>query len=252
MNVSMPIAAVMLDLGFPAATAKAVPLLARTASLLAHLAEEQEQPVGFLMAEQGGGGGRVRGAGGGAADAGARGRGAALGRAARARRRGATARRSPTCSSARPSTATKLGAAGFASAGAAGGLGDIGALPLTEKHELKATATAEQPDRRAPLRDAGGDRPHLLHQRHHRHAELHPADRRRPRQLGDRLGAQLRGVGRRRRRPAGLHLQRGAVRGRLGAGVVRPHRPLPHPGRHRQHRAAGQGDRAAASREARC
>jgi citrate synthase len=50
MNVSMPIAAVMLDLGFPPATVKAVPLLARTASLLAHLAEEQEHPVGFLMA----------------------------------------------------------------------------------------------------------------------------------------------------------------------------------------------------------
>jgi citrate synthase len=50
MNVSMPIAAVMLDLGFPAAVVKAVPLLARTASLLAHLAEEQQQPVGFLMA----------------------------------------------------------------------------------------------------------------------------------------------------------------------------------------------------------
>src|SRR5918992_599501 len=50
MNVSMPIAAVMLDLGFPAATVKAVPILARTASLLAHLAEEQQQPIGFLMA----------------------------------------------------------------------------------------------------------------------------------------------------------------------------------------------------------
>jgi citrate synthase len=50
MNVSMPIAAVMLDLGFPAATVKAVPILARTASLLAHLAEEREHPVGFLMA----------------------------------------------------------------------------------------------------------------------------------------------------------------------------------------------------------
>ena len=29
---------------------KAIPLLARTAGLLAHLAEEQESPVGFLMA----------------------------------------------------------------------------------------------------------------------------------------------------------------------------------------------------------
>jgi citrate synthase len=50
MNVSMPIAAVMLDLGFSSATVKAVPILARTAGLLAHLAEEQQQPIGFLMA----------------------------------------------------------------------------------------------------------------------------------------------------------------------------------------------------------
>jgi citrate synthase len=50
MNVSMPIAAVMLDLGFPPSAVKAVPILARTAGLLAHLAEEQEQPLGFLLA----------------------------------------------------------------------------------------------------------------------------------------------------------------------------------------------------------
>jgi citrate synthase len=50
MNVAMPIAAVMLDLGFPSAAVKAVPILARTAGLLAHLAEEQEQPLGFLLA----------------------------------------------------------------------------------------------------------------------------------------------------------------------------------------------------------
>jgi len=50
MNVSMPIAAVLLDLGFPRTAVKAVPLLARTASLLAHLAEEAERPIGFLMA----------------------------------------------------------------------------------------------------------------------------------------------------------------------------------------------------------
>jgi citrate synthase len=49
-NVSMPIAAVMLDLDFPAAAVKAVPILARTAGLLAHLAEEREQPLGFRMA----------------------------------------------------------------------------------------------------------------------------------------------------------------------------------------------------------
>ena len=50
MNVSMPIAAVMLDLGFPSVTVKAIPILARTAGLLAHLAEEQDAPIGFLMA----------------------------------------------------------------------------------------------------------------------------------------------------------------------------------------------------------
>lgn len=50
MNVSMPIAAVLLDLDFPAAMIKAIPLLARTASLLAHLAEEKEEPIGFAMA----------------------------------------------------------------------------------------------------------------------------------------------------------------------------------------------------------
>jgi citrate synthase len=50
MNVSLPIAAVMLDLGFPASAVKSVPILARTAGLLAHLAEERERPIGFLMA----------------------------------------------------------------------------------------------------------------------------------------------------------------------------------------------------------
>jgi citrate synthase len=50
MNVSMAIAAVMLDLDFPPAAVEAVPILARTAGLLAHLAEEQENPLGFLMA----------------------------------------------------------------------------------------------------------------------------------------------------------------------------------------------------------
>ncbi len=53
MNVSMPIAACLLDLGFPAAVVKAIPLLARTAGLLAHLAEERERPIGFLMAARG-------------------------------------------------------------------------------------------------------------------------------------------------------------------------------------------------------
>ncbi len=53
MNVSMPIAAVLLDLDFPAEMIKAIPILARTGGLLAHLAEERQRPIGFLMASHG-------------------------------------------------------------------------------------------------------------------------------------------------------------------------------------------------------
>jgi citrate synthase len=52
MNVSMPIAAVLLDLDFPPAILKGIPILARTASLLAHLAEESASPIGFFMASK--------------------------------------------------------------------------------------------------------------------------------------------------------------------------------------------------------
>ena len=38
--------------GFPPSSVRAVPILARTASLLAHLAEEEENPLGFLMASK--------------------------------------------------------------------------------------------------------------------------------------------------------------------------------------------------------
>ena len=50
LNVSLPIAAVLLDLGYPSDAARAVPILARTASLLAHLVEERERPIGFELA----------------------------------------------------------------------------------------------------------------------------------------------------------------------------------------------------------
>ena len=50
MNVAMPIAAVMLDLGYSPAVVQTVPILARTAGLLAHLVEEQEHPAGFALA----------------------------------------------------------------------------------------------------------------------------------------------------------------------------------------------------------
>jgi citrate synthase len=53
MNVSGAIAAVMLDAGFPLNAVKGVPILARTASLIAHLLEEQERPIGFVLADSG-------------------------------------------------------------------------------------------------------------------------------------------------------------------------------------------------------
>jgi citrate synthase len=49
MNVAMAIAAVLLDLGYAADGVKAVPILARTAGLLAHLVEEREQPIGLHL-----------------------------------------------------------------------------------------------------------------------------------------------------------------------------------------------------------
>lgn len=48
-NVNGAIPAVMLDAGFPLAALKGISLLARTASLIAHLQEETERPIGFIM-----------------------------------------------------------------------------------------------------------------------------------------------------------------------------------------------------------
>jgi citrate synthase len=53
MNVSGAIAAVLLDAGYPLLAVKGVPMLARTASLIAHLTEEQQRPIGFLLADEG-------------------------------------------------------------------------------------------------------------------------------------------------------------------------------------------------------
>ena len=41
--------AVLLDAGWPLAALKGVPLLARTAGLIAHLVEEQQRTIGFVM-----------------------------------------------------------------------------------------------------------------------------------------------------------------------------------------------------------
>lgn len=48
-NVNGAIPAVMLDVGFPVDALKGISLLARTASLIAHLREETERPIGFIM-----------------------------------------------------------------------------------------------------------------------------------------------------------------------------------------------------------
>jgi citrate synthase len=55
MNVSGAIAAVLLDAGYPLFAVKGVPILARTASLIAHLTEEQQRPIGFVVADEGAG-----------------------------------------------------------------------------------------------------------------------------------------------------------------------------------------------------
>jgi citrate synthase len=51
MNVSAAIPAILLDAGFPLAGMKGVPVLARAASLIAHLVEEQARPIGFVLSE---------------------------------------------------------------------------------------------------------------------------------------------------------------------------------------------------------
>jgi citrate synthase len=53
MNVSGAIAAVLLDAGYPLLAIKGVPILARTAGLIAHLTEEQQRPIGFVIADSG-------------------------------------------------------------------------------------------------------------------------------------------------------------------------------------------------------
>jgi citrate synthase len=52
LNVSAAIPAVLLDVGFPLLALKGVPILARTAGLIAHLKEELEQSIGFALSYQ--------------------------------------------------------------------------------------------------------------------------------------------------------------------------------------------------------
>jgi citrate synthase len=53
LNVSGAIPAVLLDAGYPLLALKGVPILARTASLVAHLLEEQTRPIGFVLSHAG-------------------------------------------------------------------------------------------------------------------------------------------------------------------------------------------------------
>lgn len=48
-NVNGAIPAVMLDVGFPLSALKGISLLARTASLIGHLQEEAQRPIGFIL-----------------------------------------------------------------------------------------------------------------------------------------------------------------------------------------------------------
>jgi citrate synthase len=53
LNVSGAIPAVLLDAGYPLGALKGVPILARTAGLIAHLLEEQSRPIGFVLSHAG-------------------------------------------------------------------------------------------------------------------------------------------------------------------------------------------------------
>ena len=170
-----------------------------------------------------------------------------MGRAARPRRRGLPrAARLPA--RALGVLPREAGRAGIATAARRAGSPTSRALPLTEKHELRATVTPEQPDRRAPLR-----RRRTRSSASTRRA-ARPARRATSRSppATSTTGSPARRAATPPRASAGpahrLDLQRRAVRRGRRARRVRPHRPLPRPGRHRQHRAAGAGDRAAAAR----
>jgi citrate synthase len=52
LNVSAAIPAVLLGVGFPIDALKGVPMLARTAGLIAHLCEELATPIGFALSYQ--------------------------------------------------------------------------------------------------------------------------------------------------------------------------------------------------------
>jgi citrate synthase len=48
-NINGAMAAILLEIGFPVSATKGISILARTAGLLAHLQEEKDRPIGFVM-----------------------------------------------------------------------------------------------------------------------------------------------------------------------------------------------------------
>ena len=199
----------MLDLGFPASAVKAVPILARTASLLAHLAEEQEDTHRPRAREEGGRGGR-----------------------------GVT---SADAESYRAQIAYLLERSPFyrekLGPSPSDRLEDIAELPLTEKSELREERHARRirsARTSAPIRprSSGSTR---------RAAPPAPRATSRSPRATSRTGSPARpesyaasGV---EAGPAHrLDVQRGTVRGRRGARRLRADRARPHPGRDRQHR----------------
>ena len=196
MNVSMAIAATLRDVDVPPGLIRAVPILARTAGLIAHCIEEAETPIGFLMASKGEEA---------IAHTARRGRGRLMpmvepdierrpGRSRRDPTRRSIASRSPICSTARASIARSSSAPASPRTARSAGSTRSKALPLTEKDELRASRTPDEPIGDASDRVARRDRAHLFDQRHDRRAELYSAHRRRSRSLGAHVGALLRGL----------------------------------------------------------
>ena len=143
----MPIAAVMLDLCLSSDAVKAVPILARTAGLLAHLTEERTHPLGLLMAASAEEAIEYRGAPEDPPRGDARRRSSRPGPGRQQLAIDAAAYREQLAYVFDRSTFYRetLTAAGFASAGATGGLAEIAALPLTEKQEIRASCTPDNP-----------------------------------------------------------------------------------------------------------
>ncbi|MGN7934048.1 citryl-CoA lyase [Pseudomonas mediterranea] len=52
LNVSAAIPSVLLGVGFPVGALRGIPILARSAGLIAHLHEERENPIGFALSYQ--------------------------------------------------------------------------------------------------------------------------------------------------------------------------------------------------------